>query len=158
MKTPMRHSPARVMARLMIVIEEATDQTWWQTNTVDPANDHDWPSYYGKEPAAPDRVVTCYETTPQEDHKDFRGYVSQHYGITVRVRGRTEDEARYKAETIRCKLNEVVYDQNITIDGVQYLVQSVPQATLIPVGTENPESSRWVVNLNCLAVILTYPL
>lgn len=154
------HGPDEVIGRLLVVRGLGTDPAWWGTNTVADRADaaHDWPVFVGQEPEAPDEVLTVYETTPQVDAKTMPdGQLVVHWGLTVRVRGRTKPAAQVKAAEIARDLNEGVYDTHLTLDGVRYAVQSV-RASVVDLKKQQVGSSqRWLRNVNCLAVILAYP-
>lgn len=139
-----------------------TDPSWWESKldaSDDPSGAHEWPVFAGGEPGRPDNCITVYETTPVFGAKLMpTGEVMQHYGITVRVRGRTKKIARARAEALRQDFNKSCTDQTVTLDGSTYLIPSLPRVTLVPVGREAPASQRWLFNLNCLLVIVTHPL
>lgn len=160
----MTDGPDDVVAKLLTDLSLVTDPTWWETHTVADRTDatNDWPVFVSDEPANPDGTVTVYETTPQLDPKLMpTGEQALHYGITVRVRagGTTpKPTARAKAESIRVALDQTVLNANVTLNGSDYLVQSCPRAHLVPVGWETTTSRRYLVNLNCLFVILPRPV
>ena len=162
MSTKFLHGPDDIIAKVIWTRSLGTDPAPWEayypgTGSDVPATT--WPVFEGGEPGLPDNCITVYETTPQSDAKIMvTGEDQQHLGITIRIRGRTKALARQKAEDIRWDFNEQPKDQVVTLNGQQYLVQSVPKCSLVPVGRETPTSQRWLVNLNCLAVIIAYPI
>lgn len=118
-----------------------------------------WPVFAGGEPPEPDELITVYETTPVSFGKvQIDGEQLQHYGFTIRIRGQTKAAARNKGETIRKGMNESVYRDTVTLDGISYVVLCVSKCSLVPFGTEASESKRWLVNLNCVGCILPQPI
>jgi len=162
MSTKFLHGADDIIAKVLEVRLHGTNPAPWEAyfpNTGSTLPTTTWPIFSGGEPGNPDNVITVYETTPQSNAKIMvTGEDQQHYGFTIRVRGRTKAEARQKAEDIRHDANEKIRDIVVTLDGQQYLVPCIPRATLVPVGRETPTSQRWLVNLNCLAAIIAYPI
>lgn len=163
MSAKMLHGADTVIARMLWSNRGlGTDPTPWRLSFggkgTKPTTT--WPVYEGSEPSEPDSVITVYETTPQLGPRVFTGEQQQHYGFTVRVRGKTKAEARQKAEDIRFDFDRSFFDQQITLDSQQYLIPCIARTTLIPFGKgQTPQGTDcWLVNLNCLAVIMAYPV
>lgn len=122
-----------------------------------------WPVFEGSEPDQPDDVITVYETTPLVHARiQVTGEEQQHRGFTIRVRGRDKNQVRQKAEDVSHDLLRNFLDQTVTLTTPtqQYLIPSVAQARVVPFGkmTSPNGVGLWLVNVNCLAVILAYPI
>jgi hypothetical protein len=122
-----------------------------------------WPVYEGSEPSEPDDVITVYETTPVIDARvQVTGEEVGRLGFTVRVRGISKAAARQKAEDIRWDFQRLCNDQQVTLTNPtqQYLIPCISQATVVPFGKMQSPSglALWLVNVNCMAPILPYPI
>lgn len=148
-----------IIAQLLVNMGLGSSPAGWETGTGG-----DWPVQSGGEPPQPDETITVYETTPVIFGKlQIDGDQLEHYGFTIRVRGSTKASARQKAADIREVLTKNVYHSTVTLTGASgqpksYVVFAVSKCTLVPVGTEAPDSKRWLVNLNCVASILPQPI
>lgn len=154
--------PHDVLAQALVTRGLGTDPAWWLNHGVEhlTAGDtsRDWPVFKMQEPDRPDEVITVYETTPREDGKtQVDAQVVQHWGLTVRVRGRSDRAAGRRARLIARTLNEDVYDMTVTVEGTAYELQSV-KAAAVPLNKRQFGTSQlWLYNVNCLAVILARP-
>lgn len=155
------HGIDQIVAKLLVNKGVATDASLWETGSGSA-----WPAFYGQEPDDSDgtmdpmlNMMTVYETTPELDRKDLvTGHQPRRYGITIRIRGADNTAARVRADAIRLMLEEQCYKDTVTLEGRSYLVWSFPKVMVVPFGSEAPGSKRYLVNLNCLAVILPLPL
>lgn len=150
MSTRFPHSPADVVRRLLVDLGEGSSPDATPLGA--------WPVYEDKEPSEPDEVITVYDTAPRLDGRSMiDGEQFQHWGITVRVRGRTKTSAYRKAESIRVSLNERVKTNVVTIEASKYVVAAVCGVQLVRVGDDSPQTRRHLYNLNMTAAILPYP-
>lgn len=165
MSSPLLHWPHQIVARMLWANRTGlglTDPSWWASHRVADRTDatHDWPVFYANEPAEPDECVTVYGATPVLQQKILlTGQQMKNHGLTVRVRGRTDTALGTKVLAIEHDLNEAAHDQLVTLGAQQYLVQSFPRASAVPAFRADVGGRElWVANVNCLAVILAYPL
>lgn len=154
------HSPQKVVAKLLLARGLVTDPAWWLTHQqCDADATRDWPGFANTEPNDPDNCITVYRAADRLDARILStGQNVKHLGITVRVRGATDDVAFAKVQSLEVDLTERATDQTVTLGSQQYLVQSFPQVSQIAGFRSAPGSDRWVYTLNCLAVILPHPI
>jgi hypothetical protein len=158
------HTPEDVVATLLVNIGQATDPTYWANPTPgDPDRaSHDWPAFPAKMPDTPDN---CIAVIRGADRPDVRVLVTgenvRHFGITIRVRGATNRKSGVKQLQLEAAITQghgwTVTLQTEAGDDKQYFVQSFPQVTALP-GYDEQGSKRRLHNLNCLAVIIPYPI
>lgn len=141
MSTPMLHSPADILAQLIVDLGKGTDPTAGGA----------WPVFVAGEPTAPDNAITVYDTTPQDDGRSMiDGEMLGHFGFQVRVRGTTHSVAYVKAEAVRVALEESVYDRTVHRDGSTYLVHCVAKTNFLSIGKDVPTSKRSLFTINGL--------
>ncbi len=141
MSLPLLHSPADVLATLLVTLGAATDP--------EAATLGDWPVYVDSEPPTPDDVLTVYDTTARTFGRSMiDGETLLHEGVQVRVRATDHTTGLIKARAIRQKLDEVVHLNNVTVDGTDYLVWSVDTTSLLKLGKETPTSKRSLFTIN----------
>lgn len=165
MSTAFSHPQEDVIAKAIIVRGLGTDPSPWQAwvpgQGVDPpaGPSTQWPVFTGNESAFPDNCVTVYKDEDQIDAKiQLTGEIQTHWGIIVRVRGTAKNVAWAKAEAVRHDFNERLYQQQVTLDSTTYLVFAIPKVRISRPMLLAPNSTRWFVNLTCLAVIEAYPI
>lgn len=145
MSLPFLHSPAKIVAELLITLESGT--------SPDFPNDP-WPIYVDTEPSDPDNCITLFDTQPQDDGRAmFDGEDFDHLGITVRIRGTDKPTCLAKADAIKNTMAETVYRNTVTLDAASYLVQCVSKFKLVSVGKDSPKTKRSVYNINCMVSI-----
>jgi hypothetical protein len=114
-----------------------------------------WPVYAPTEPGTPDDVITVTTTagiTHGRNHVD--GEMSEHYGLSIRIRSTVEEEGHDKANEIATELNEDVYKVIISLSSSAYCIHSIRTTTsVLYIGYETPTSKRHVHIVNCLADI-----
>lgn len=153
------HTPQEVVAKLLVDIGQATAPAYWATPVAGDPNiaDYDWPAFPGKMPDQPDN---CISVSRGADRLDARLMVTgenvKHFGITIRLRGATDRLAGVKQLQMEKAITEG-HGWTVTLDAKQYFVQSFPQVTAVP-GYDEQGSKRRLYNLNCLAVIIPYPI
>jgi hypothetical protein len=118
-----------------------------------------WPIFAGVLPSEPDNLICVFETAPQQDARIMvTGENQQHYGFTVQVNGKNRRAAFQKTRDIEHDFTRLFLDQQVTIDGQQYLVPSIPHCIVIPMPKDSISPGVWSLNLNCLANVLAYPI
>lgn len=164
MPAKLQHSVDLILAKIMIARSLGSDPTGWETYVSASANKSAgtrptgaWPIFVAAEPAEPVNVITVYQTTPQIDAR-LALETQQHYGFSVRVRGKDREACMQKARDIEDDFNRLFIDQQITISGQQYLVPSIPGVSLVPIGRMLELPHAWLANLNCLCNVLAYPI
>jgi hypothetical protein len=110
-----------------------------------------WPVYVAAVPDTPDEVMTVTDTAPTNDARSMiDGTRFVHYGFQVRIRSTTPAKAALKAFAVRRAFDESVHNRLVTIDGVEYVVGSISNATVLAVGKESPTSKRSLFTINAL--------
>lgn len=161
MPAQMRHEIDEIVARMLYGNAAlGSDPLPWQTyfDGKGTAPSTTWPVFAGGEPDTPDNVITTYHTSPEFQAKVMTGETQELKGFTIRVRGKSKAIAARKALDIKHWLDFTAVDQQVTIDGQQYLIPSVPRCTLVPLPRMPQALGRWLFNLNCQAVVLAYPI
>lgn len=145
MNTPLSHSPADIIAQLLIDLGLATD----------PDDTDAWPVYSTDEPDLPDNCITCYDTAGRDVGRTMKDGERQQYpGIQLRIRCARHEVGFVKAQAIAIALDEQVAMDYVTLDAVTYTVQSVLRTgTVVPIGKEVPGSARRAFTINGLVTV-----
>ncbi len=146
MSESLNHSPADVIAQVLIDLGVATD----------PTDGLSWPVFVGSEPTAPDNVLTVYDTDGvQHGRSMIDGEIQEHFGFQVRVRATTHKVGFQKAFDVRRQLAENVAFRSVLLETDDYYdVHAVSlQKGIFSLGTENPASKRRLFTFNGLAVL-----
>ncbi len=144
MSTALQHSPADVVAQLLMDLGGVSDPVG------DPGQP--WPCWVSSERSEPDDAVTVYDTVPQDDGRAmFDGETFHHYGFQVRVRSTTHKDGFAKADALHTLMDEGFYDRVVTVDGVQYRVHSISGTTLLSLGRNVPNDKRSLFTINAKA-------
>lgn len=150
MADPTSTSPADVIGRLIIdlalgssPLEDAAEQAR-----------ADWPVKVSLTPDRPDNVIVVTDTAGRDLGRPHPVGRRVHlYGVQIKVRSATHARGWGKAQSLYAglSLSADVYDREVVVDGVRYVVHSV-QFTGPPLvlGAEQG-SSRRVFTLNALA-------
>lgn len=140
-------SPADIISRLLVVKILATD----------PSSNTEWPAYVNSEPTSPDRVITVYDTEGVGHGRiQVSGFRPEHHGIQIRIRSDRSDIGYTRGRLIAVTLEQNVYEENITIDGVDYKIHSLNrQGDVIPLGSDAKNSKRFIHTVNFLTWIHT---
>lgn len=129
------HSPAEVIARLLVERGLGTDPDVYGT----------WPIYDSSEPDLPDQLVTVLDIAGSDDGVDMTsGDHWEHYGVRVFIRARTFSVGYPKAQAIAAQLDgEDGDDAVVDVGSKRYHVKSVHRITeVIPLGKETTVSRR----------------
>ena len=159
--TKLQHRPQQVLAAVLVARglggDPAALATALAPNAPALSNTY-WPVCWSNEPDRPDNAITVLANVPQLDAKTApdAGLV-QHFSLTVRVRGQTDDLVGQKAEDVAYDLNTGLYDQKIVIDGTEYSVPSVRAQARQTMRLQSALNSLWFCNVECLCPILAYP-
>src|SRR5688572_13398595 len=90
------HSPGEVVAYLLVELGLGA------TPTNPPASPATWPVYAEGEPDTPDNCITVYTTAGRSDGRSMiDGELFEHYGVQIRIRGRTQTDGWQKASAVR---------------------------------------------------------
>lgn len=151
----MTHSAASIVQFLLIDIGQATN----------PESAAAWPVFASGEPAAPDQLVTIYDTAGRQHGRLMPdGSIQEHLGFMVRVRGSDHLRGSEKAHSIRTAMAEDVYDRTVTVPtingfaGAQYLVHCVALlGPVLPLGKESPTSKRSLFTVNAHLCVKQLP-
>lgn len=143
----LQHSPAKIIQSLLIARALGTSAA------LDPLQG--WPVYAPTEPGIPDDVITVTGTSNVTHGRNHNtGQVGEHYGLSIRIRSAIEEDGYDKANEIATELNEDVYKIIVTLETVDYCIQSIRAVNgVLYIGYQTPESKRHVHVLNCLADI-----
>ncbi len=141
MPGPLQHSPADVIAQLIV------DQGWG----VEYVDDNtDWPVFASGEPDLPDACITVYDTTGVDQGRvQVTGERQESNGFQVRVRGKVHKVAFAKVREIAVGFDTDVYAATVNLDGVAYRVHSVKRSgDPLFIGKDAPRSKRSLFTLN----------
>jgi hypothetical protein len=140
----MNHTPARIIAQLLIDAEKATDPTLRKN----------WPAFYGKLPDNPDIAIAVYNSTPVADGRNQRtGEKLFHHGIQVRVRADDSELSGVKCSEIGEYFDTVARD-SVTLDSNVYRIDNISRTSgPIALGQETGRS-RFSSTLNALITLV----
>lgn len=114
----------------------------------------DWGVYVGREPEKPDNVITVYRTAGTlQGRLHNTGGIVEHYGLLIRVRGRSYPTAETKIQEITDNLDEEVKDQSVSVshqDGtfVRTIHSFTRTSSVIPLGVDESNGSRDLFTVN----------
>jgi hypothetical protein len=137
------HTPARVLAQVLIDLGLATNP---EAATPGP-----WPVYAGKEPDEPDDALTVRTTAGRDLGRSGPDSTRvELYGVQVRVRSAVEQEGYLKAQAIALAL-DIVYRRAVAVGDSTYMLQHAARTgPPLPLGTDSPQTERWLCTLNFL--------
>jgi hypothetical protein len=137
------HTPARVLAQVLIDLGLATNP---EATTPGP-----WPVYAGKEPDEPDDALTVRTTAGRDLGRSGPDSTRvELYGVQVRVRSAVEQEGYLKAQAIALAL-DIVYRRAVAVGDSTYMLQHAARTgPPLPLGTDSPQTERWLCTLNFL--------
>lgn len=149
------HSPSEILVQLLIDMGLAGNPVDGNGAPVSPLPS--WPVYDSSEPDGPDNCITVYDTTSRlSGRASPTGYVMEHFGAQIRIRGLNKPTAWEKARNIAVTLDESfgAYRRYVTIGSSIYLVQSVNRTGGVQrMGKETPTSKRFVYTINVMTQI-----
>jgi hypothetical protein len=145
MSGPLNHSPADVIAALLIDLGIGGDAG------ADPLPE--WPVYVGSEPSSPDSTITVYDTAGRAFGRSMAtGDLSEHHGFQVRVRARTHAGGWLKARAVAVALDRGVLHRTVTVGGRAYFVNVVNRESgPLALGKEVPATKRSLFTVNATA-------
>lgn len=145
MASAMTHSPARVLAKLLVDLGVGGDP---EASPL-PA----WPVGWGQERSDPDNVITCRGASADLQSRDQFGTQQQREGVTVRVRAGTEAAGQAKTNAVQVALDGVD-SRTVTVGASTYRVWSVHRTSGgLHIGKDKPGSHRDVFTLNVLLTV-----
>ena len=118
-----------------------------------------WPIYAADEPDVPDNCITVYDT-PGIKHCRVMpgGEVQEHHGFQVRIRATSHPVGRTKADAIKITIDQVVYQNLITVGSTSYRVHCLNRTTdVLSLGREVPLARRSLFTVNGLASLRQVP-
>lgn len=147
MSGTLTHSPIDIMRGLLVAMGLGSGVANPQVNP--------WPVHAFDVPDKPDNVITTQGGESTDDGRTaFDGERQEHHGVTIRVRGTTDDVAYAKAKAIATALDTEALDETVTIQGAQYLVHSVSlRDDPVGLGREIPTSARSVYQLDATLTV-----
>lgn len=123
---------------------------------TDPTLGNPWPVYVSTTPDGDNvdaKVGTVYDTSGAKDGRLMSGTNVFHWGIQVRIRTDDYDEG-YNKLVAAAALLELVENVTITINSVDYIMNSITQTTdVVPLGPEDNTKRRDLMTINFLATI-----
>lgn len=147
MSLPLLHSPADIVAQLMIDLGAASDPVAVPQGA--------WPVFVKGEPSTPDNCLTVYDTSPKDGGRIMvDGSRTQHYGLQVRVRAATENTSTIKATGLRVFFDESVKYRGVTFGARHYLVHCFSTVNVLSVGRETPTSKRFIHTVNLMTSLI----
>lgn len=142
------HSPADIVAQMLIDLAVATDPLGTATDDV-------WPVFVSQEPSLPDSVITIYDTTGIiQGRAHVSGEMFERQAVSIRVRDANHQNGYQKISDISTALERNVYSETITISSNTYLVHAVSITSgPFSIGKETPQSKRNIFTLNATTTI-----
>lgn len=139
MSLPLLHSPAKILAALLINLDVAADP---------PARP--WPVFVGNEPTDPDDCLTLYDTTGfMAARSMIDGELVEWAGWQLRVRAVTQQTGFVKATALRRTMSEDILTVAVALDGTTYLVHCLNRFSgVISLGKDVTNSKRYLFTLN----------
>lgn len=134
------HSPAQIVAQLLIDLGVAVVPS--AGSTVD------WQARYAREADTPDNVITVYDVPGELEGSTLEGEVQEHYGIQIRVRGKTHAVGYPRMNLLKATIDETILFDNVLIDGTQYVVECLTRRSgIFALGSEMPgQGSQGIVS------------
>lgn len=151
MPNTLLHSPALIIAKALTALNLGTEVP---TDPMTPLSP--WPVYAGKEPSAPDNVITVYTTVGTDDPREMFGTLHQHYGFQVRVRAAKAEDGEVKGYAIRRALAEDVTKSTVYVGSANtpYYIQCCARiGQLLDLGDDKPQTARRLFTLNAVATL-----
>lgn len=145
MSGSLAHSPARIIAQLLVALSQGAA----------PADSAAWPVYYAREPDTPDSVITVYNTAGRRNGRFMvGGEVQEHPGVQVRVRGADHQDGYTKAKAIATALDESVSYAGVSVGGTSYRIHAVSRTSdVLDLGKDVPRSNLNIFTVNAVASI-----
>lgn len=138
----MTHSPARIVAALLVELSLAIER-----DGVKP-----WPVSTSNEFDSPDNAIVVRDAVGQSDGRAMpTGQRLNLDGFQVRIRGESFAVAYAKANAIQLAFAEDVENVVVHVDSSRYLVHCLSKiGDVLDVGKDKPASSRHAFTLNAL--------
>ncbi len=150
----LQHSPARIIAELLIGGGHGTDPER-SPNGI-------WPIYTGNAPDRPDEIIKVTLTAGMDD-----GYTNPNKerqekpGIQILIRSVTEEEGYYKAQTIAIFLDQVQRTlvniaelEDVGTGTMTYILHSIMRTTnVIAIGSDVPAGKRQLFTINAIVTL-----
>jgi hypothetical protein len=139
--TPITHSPAEIMAQLLVDLGMATG----------PGGSGSWPVFKTGITDKPDDCIAVTDTAGIDDGA-FLGpgaTTEQHYGVQIMVRAATHPRCWVKTEAIRQALRAMDNMKTVWIGAASYTLPAVCRlAPPTVIGKDRPDSTRVLMSLN----------
>lgn len=144
MSLQLLHSPAEIIAQVIIDLGSATDGSLNQS----------WPIYDNVEPNDPDNCLTVYDTAGTPDGRYMVGGIADlHHGVQVRVRSYDHSPGYAKAMEIRA-LFEPLLNKQVSLGSSLYLIECINKiGDVLPLGQDVPDSKRRAFTINVVTPI-----
>lgn len=135
----MTHSPARVLAKLLVDLAMGTD----------PTAGTDWPVYTDGEPSSPDNTITTFNKDGGQTVRFMpTGTFDGPAGVQVRVRAKDNPTGWVKTDSLATALAGV-YRRSVTVGTSVYQVHCLSQmGNVLSLGKEAPTSKRNLFTVN----------
>jgi hypothetical protein len=146
MSGPLLHEPGFVLRQALVDMGLAAEP-----------DATEWPAYHGKEPPTPDDVITVSDTAGRNLGRAGPDWEEQElYGVQVRVRS-GDDAGGRKVRDIALALAKLQH-RLVVVEGTTYTIADFSRSSgPIPLGEEDPASSRKVFTLNGLLTMTMLP-
>lgn len=150
----LQHSPARIIAELLIGSSHGTDPERTPSEL--------WPIYTGNAPDRPDNLIKVTLTAGMDDgYTNPNSERQEKPGIQILVRSVNEEKGYYKAQTIAIFLDEVqrtlVHISDIEDVGtgtMTYILHSIMRTSnVIAIGTDVPAGKRQLFTINAIVTL-----
>src|SRR6266852_910018 len=142
MSSTLGHSPARIVAALLISAGQGSDPTL--------APLQDWPCYATNEPSDVDDILVVRDTVGRHDGRlMIDGSQQEHHGFQLAVRASDHDIGWVKANAVKIFMTEAAYQAEVIIGTHNYLIWCFSNVQLIDVtGRQTPKTKRTLITIN----------
>lgn len=150
----LQHSPARIIAELLISGGHGTDPERSPSGA--------WPIYTGNAPDRPDELIKVTLTAGMDDgYTNPNSERQEKPGIQILIRSVTEEEGYYKAQQIAIFLDQtrrtLVHIADIADVGtgtMTYILHSIMRTTnVIALGSDVPAGKRQLFTINAIVTL-----
>ena len=149
MPGPLSHSPADVIAQVLIDLGLGADYATDPTSVA-------WPVSVNDEPDEPDDEITVNDTEGRMQRRRlWDGRWGEMHGVQVKVRSADPVEGYAKADAVKAALDALA-NRECAVDGTAYRVQSVSRTGgVLSLGKLRPVAAgRYGFTVNAVATIV----
>ena len=143
MSGTLSHSPARIIAELLVNLSVGTSVT-----------DDDWAAFAGVMPDLPDSAIAVFNSeSVLFGSSMIDGEVFTHHGVQIQIRDALHEDGFVRANLIATTL-DAVDDNSVTVGASTYTIHAFARTgDVLHLGKEVEQSKRDLFSLNGIAEI-----